>query len=125
MALLTPKRIKAVIKAARYHVWEMGIRDRKSPVRQVNRHPLLLGPAKQLARIGATEGKHDRAVTTNPRGRDFRIIAQYEARTGDNVTGEVYAGRARRKKALRENPVMVLREDEPPEILAPNEPAPE
>ena len=109
---------------ARYHVWEMGIRDRKNPVRQVNRHPLELGAAKQLARIGATEGKHDRAVTTNPRGRDFKIIAQYEARTGDNVTGEVYLGRARRKKTLTENPLMVVRQDEPPEMIGNPEPEP-
>jgi hypothetical protein len=79
----------------RYYVWEMGKRDRKHPVRQVNSMPLALLPAKQLARIGATEGKHDRAVTTSPRGKGFRVLAQYEAHTGENVTAEVYSGRKR------------------------------
>lgn len=80
----------------RYYVWEMGKRDRKHPVRQVNSMPLAKLPAQQLARIGATEGKHDRAVTTSPRGKGFRVIAQYEAHTGENVTAEVY-GRPRRR----------------------------
>ena len=89
-----------------YHVFEMGIRDRKSPTRQVNRQPLELKAAKDLARIGATEGKRDRAVTTNPRSRQgFEVIAQYEAKTGENVTGEVYYGRQRRPKVLSRNPV--------------------
>jgi len=91
------------VKTALYHVFEMGVRDRKSPVRQVNREPLEIGAAKKLARIGATEGKHDRAVTTNPRARQgFRIVAQYEAKTGDNVTSELYRGVARRKKRVAE-----------------------
>jgi len=106
MALLTPKKIKQVIRSARYHVWEMGVRDRKHPVRHVNRNPLVLSAAKDLARIGATQGKHDRAVTTNPKSRQgFRVIAQYEARTGENVTAEVYRGRARKKPDLAPNPV--------------------
>lgn len=89
-----------------YHVWEMGVRDRKHPVRHVNKKPLELKVAKQLARIGATEGKHDRAVTTNPKSRQgFRVIAQYEAGTGENVTAEVYRGRARKKPELAPNPV--------------------
>lgn len=101
-----------------YHVWEMGIRDRKSPVRQVNRKPLELKAAKDLARIGATEGKHDRAVTTNPRSRQgFRIVVQYEARTGDNVTAEVYRGRPRRKKdEHEESPSAIPQEPAPSEL---------
>lgn len=89
-----PKSTKQ--SAARYHVWEMGVRDRKHPIRQVNRKPLGLKEAKELARIGAQNGKHDRAVTTNPRSREFRVVVQYEARTGDNVTSEVHRGRPRR-----------------------------
>jgi hypothetical protein len=58
----------------------------------VNRKLLTLEEAKSLARIGATEGKHDRSVTTNPRSRGFEMVAQYEAGTGRNVT-----------QALREN----------------------
>jgi hypothetical protein len=84
-----------------YFVFAMGVRDRTSPVRQVSRGGLALGEAKQLARVGATEDKRDRAVTTNPRSRTFRVVAQYEARTGENVTGEVYRGQKRRAK--REN----------------------
>jgi hypothetical protein len=69
-----------------YYVWEMKIRERREPLRLVTQHPLAIGPAKQLARIGATKGVHDRAVTTSPKAKSFRIIAQYEAGTGKNIT---------------------------------------
>jgi hypothetical protein len=90
---------------ARYHVWEMGIRKRTEPVRHVNRQPLDLAAAKQLARIGAQEGKHDRAVTTSPKSREFRVLAQYEAKTGENVTGFLYRGEKRR---VKQNPVAAI-----------------
>jgi hypothetical protein len=73
-----------------YFVFEMAVRDRAKPIRQVSKKSLELEPAKQLARIGATEGKHDRAVTTNPRSRSFQIVAQYERGTGQNVTQQLY-----------------------------------
>jgi hypothetical protein len=68
-----------------YYVFEMSVRDRKQPLRQVNKSPLVLEKAKQLARIGAQNGKHDRAVTTSPASRSFRIVAQYAAGTGKDV----------------------------------------
>jgi hypothetical protein len=94
--------LKAIVGSARYHVWEMGVRDRTQPMRHINRRPLVLQAAKPLARIGAKEGKHDRAVTTSPKSRDFRVVAQYEAGTGDNVTSEVYRGRPRRRVTIEE-----------------------
>lgn len=80
-------------KNAGYYVWEMAIRDRKKPIRQVNTQPLELEPAKQLARIGATKGKHDRSVTTSPRSRSFEFVAVYEAGTGENITADFKANR--------------------------------
>jgi len=89
--LKSGRKAPALSRAAHYHVWEMAVRDRTAPIRHVNRYPLELKAAKELARIGAAKGKHDRAVTTSPRGRQgFRVIAQYQARTGDNVTRDVY-----------------------------------
>ncbi len=66
-----------------YYVWVI------DPVRN---WPLDEGPygphdlvtAKQLARIGATKGQHDRAVSTSPdpQSRSFEIVRRYEAQTG-------------------------------------------
>jgi len=70
----------AANSSAAYHVFEMS--GRGTPIREVTRGALTLGSAKQLARIGATEGKHDRAVTTSPSRKDFRIVAAYEHGTG-------------------------------------------
>jgi len=92
---------------ARYYVWEMSVRDRKQPLRQVNKSPLLLEKAKQLARIGAQKGKHDRAVTTSPTSpKGFRIVAQYAAGAGKDVAimyRRGSGGGTRRKKVAREN----------------------
>lgn len=73
-----------------YYVFEMKIRERTAPLHQINKKPLRLKAAKQLARIGAKEGKHDRSVTSNPKGRKFRVVAQYEKGTGNNVTQQLY-----------------------------------
>lgn len=71
---------------AEYYVFEMSIRDRRQPLRQVNKSgPLTLERAKKLARIGAQKGKHDRAVTTSPTSTKFRIVSQYAAGTGKDV----------------------------------------
>lgn len=75
---------------AAYYVFEMKIRSRTDPLRQVNKKPLDLKGAKSLARIGAREGKHDRAVTTSPKSKDFRVVAQYEKGTGENITRKLY-----------------------------------
>jgi hypothetical protein len=95
-----------------YFVFEMAIRDRKKPIRQVNSKPLALDAAKQLARIGATEGKHDRAVTTNPRSRGFQVVAQYEAGSGQNVTQALRANRLPPGKVQRRTTRVVAAEIE-------------
>lgn len=64
-----------------FYVFEM--RGGK-PYRQVNVKPLTLDKAKQLARIGAQQGKHDRVVTTDPRKDDFRVVGEYEAGLTEN-----------------------------------------
>jgi len=75
---------------AGYYVWEMKVRSPREPARLVSRKPLDLKRAKQLARIGATEGKHDRAVTTSPKAGHFLILSQYEAGTGKNIKRRLY-----------------------------------
>jgi hypothetical protein len=87
---MATKKKDVTPNAADYYVFEMKIRQRTEPLRQVNKKPLDLKAAKQLARIGAKEGKHDRAVTTSPKSKDFRIVSQYEKGTGDNVTRRLY-----------------------------------
>jgi hypothetical protein len=84
----------------------MSVRDRKQPLRQVNKSPLLLEKAKQLARIGAQKGKHDRAVTTSPTSpKGFRIVAQYAAGAGKDV-----AIMYRRGSGVKKNPLVSAKE---------------
>lgn len=81
--------------AGKYYVFEMGLRSKGKPYRQINLEPLGLTQAKQLARIGATMGRHDREVTTDPRDRSpFKVEAHYEAKTGRKVSPLLF----RRKK---------------------------
>ncbi len=89
-SIMEAAKKEATPNTADYYVFEMKVRARAEPLRQVNKKPLDLKAAKQLARIGAKEGKHDRAVTTSPKSMDFRIVAQYEKGTGDNVTRKLY-----------------------------------
>jgi len=100
------KRGKSLVANSKYFVWEMGIRDRKQPVRQVSKGGLALDAAKQLARIGAQNGKHDRSVTTSPRSRDFQMVAVYEGGSGENITREFKANKLvpakERRRVLRE-----------------------
>lgn len=77
--------------AGRYYVFEMGLRSKGKPYRQVNLAPLPLDAAKKLARIGATMGRHDREVTTDPRDRSpLHVKAHYEAHTGRKVSPLLY-----------------------------------
>ena len=99
---------KAAPERGDYYVFEMSARDRKAPLRQVNKSPLALEKAKQLARIGATKGKHDRAVTTSPKSTKFKIVAQYAAGTGKDVAimyRRGSGGGRRKSSALARNPV--------------------
>jgi len=103
-----------------YYVFEMSVRDRKQPLRQVNKSPLTLEKAKQLARIGAQKGKHDRAVTTSPTSRAFRIVSQYAAGTGKDVAimyRRGTGGGGGRRRTVRANESATAPE--------PNEPEPE
>jgi len=95
---------KASTEKGAYWVWEMGIKDRKRPTRQVSTKPLPLEAAKQLARIGATEGKHDRAV--------------YERGTGQNITQAFRANRLAPHKITRSRRPSVAREETPPSQYA-------
>ena len=68
----------------RYYVWVV---DEEGDPIEGPYGPHELEPAKTYARIAATEGKHDRAVS---RGRDpnvssFEIVRQYAAGTGERV----------------------------------------
>jgi len=106
-------------ETAAYFVFEMAVRDRRQPLRQVNKFPLSLEKARQLARIGATKGKHDRAVTTSPKSpRGFRIVAQYAAGTGKDVSIMYRRGGGGRKKARpnSEASVMEAPPSEPQEL---------
>lgn len=81
---LGPLRPVQMIENARaFYVFEM---DGDEPLRMANRKPLTKKQAQQFARIGAQRGKHDRAVTTDPRKDDFRIVERYEAGTGSALT---------------------------------------
>jgi len=72
-----------------YFVWTVGYNKRTKVVRPLPKEPGPFGPhcfwnAKTFARIAATKGKHDRAVTlgwdiTDP---SFKIVRVYEGRTG-------------------------------------------
>lgn len=92
-----------------YYVFEMSKKDRRQPLRQVNKEPLTLDKAKKLARIGAQKGTHDRAVTTSPTSRSFRIVAQYSAGAGKDVAimyrrGSGVGKRARSGASRKKNP---------------------
>ena len=106
---------KAAPERGDYYVFEMSMRNRREPLRQVNKAgPLTLEKAKQLARIGATKGKHDRAVTTSPTSTKFRIVAQYAAGTGKDVAIMYRRGSGGGgKRRVRRNPAaaMVVVED--------------
>lgn len=73
--------------ASGYYVWALA---------SGSNEPLAEGPwgpyetlesAKTFARIGATEGAHDRAVSLgfDPESAGFRIVRRYKSRTGERV----------------------------------------
>jgi hypothetical protein len=108
----------------------MSVRDRKQPLRQVNKSPLLLEKAKQLARIGAQKGKHDRAVTTSPTSpKGFRIVAQYAAGAGKDVAimyRRGSGGGGKRKKVAHRNGAVAesaMEPNDPEPQMEPNAPA--
>ena len=76
------KRKRQGATAAKYYVFETGKKKRPE---LVSRGPLTLQSAKSFARVGATYGKHDRVITTDPKKKDFSVIAKYKAGSGKQV----------------------------------------
>jgi len=68
-----------------YYVWVLGKDGR--PLLEGPYGPHELTKAKQLARIGATEGEHNRAVSRglHPTEPSFEIVREYEAGSGERV----------------------------------------
>ena len=70
-----------------YYVWALA-RGSDAPIDEGPWGPYdNLTSAKTFARIGATEGAHDRAVSMglNPQSPSFEIVRRYEARTGERL----------------------------------------
>lgn len=73
--------------ASGYYVWVLA-RGSNAPLAEGPWGPYdTLESAKTFARIGATEGAHDRAVSTglDPKAPSFQIVRRYEAGTGERL----------------------------------------
>lgn len=73
--------------ASGYYVWALA-RGSNAPLAEGPWGPYAtLESAKTFARIGATEGAHDRAVSTglDPKAPSFQIVRRYEAGTGERL----------------------------------------
>lgn len=68
-----------------HYVWILG--SRGEPLDEGPYGPYSLGAAKQFARIGATEGEHDRAVSfgPSPTASEFRVLKRYRGGSGHEV----------------------------------------
>ncbi len=68
-----------------HYVWVMGRGD--VPLNEPALGPFDLGTAKTTARIAATKGAHDRAVSSglDPLASSFRIVRRYRAHTGERI----------------------------------------
>ena len=68
-----------------YYVWVMGRGN--EPLDEPPAGPHDLEVAKQMARIAAQKGVHDRAVSlgVNPLSRSFRIVRRYRSHTGERT----------------------------------------
>lgn len=70
-----------------YYVWPLS-KDGQTPLASEGPYgPYELYEAKSFARIGATQGKHSRAVTRgkDPNSKSFEIVRLYKAGTGERV----------------------------------------
>ncbi len=69
----------------RYYVWVIG--SNGMPLDEGPYGPMEFGSAKDMARIGATEGAHDRAVSIgrDPQAESFHIARQYKRGSGERV----------------------------------------
>jgi hypothetical protein len=70
---------------ASYYVWVMGTGDEPLAEKPVGPHSLE--SAKTTARIAATEGVHDRAVSIgrDPKSGSFEVVRRYRAGSGERV----------------------------------------
>lgn len=68
-----------------YYVWVLDAQG--NPLLEGPYGPHELESARSLARIGATKGKHDRAVSLGlrPTEKSFQIVGQYKAGSGERV----------------------------------------
>lgn len=72
-------------RPSRYYVWLLQSRS-DSPLSGEGPYgPLSLESATTFARVGATEGKHDRVVTEGPDPATFKVRRRYEAGTGKTL----------------------------------------
>ncbi len=69
-----------------YYVWVLP-RSSDTPLSEGPFGPMPLQRAAQFARIGATNGAHDRAVSrgVDPERRSFSVVHRYAAGTGDRL----------------------------------------
>ena len=77
----------ATPNASGYYVWALA-RGSNAPLAEGPWGPYdTLESAKTFARIGATEGAHDRAVSLglDPQAPSFQIVRRYEAETGERI----------------------------------------
>lgn len=74
------------VNGSSYYVWELAVGS-DAPLGQPLGPYGTLESAKTFARIGATEGKHDRAVTSgvDPKAASFKIVRRYRAGTGERL----------------------------------------
>lgn len=69
-----------------HYVWVLSPRT-DTPLSEGPYGPMSLPSAEHMARIAASEGAHDRAVSAgrDPESRAFRIVARYAAHTGARI----------------------------------------
>lgn len=82
-----PPRQRPNANGFEYYVWAIA-RGSNKPLAEGPWGPYeTLDSAKTFARIGATEGAHDRAVSLgfDPESSGFRIVRRYESGTGDRL----------------------------------------
>jgi hypothetical protein len=78
--------MRQVSLGSRHYVWVLSPGS-NTPLAEGPYGPFDQFRASQMARIAATEGVHDRAVSVgrDPESRSFRITARYAARSGKRL----------------------------------------
>lgn len=85
--ILLPSMEPNVSLNASHYVWVLAPRSDEPLSSEGPYGPYSLSVAEQMARIGASEGVHDRAVSLgkDPETRSFRIVRRYAARTRERL----------------------------------------